>query len=176
MMYDELRRIQNEEKVSNKLCSVDKDLYARTFDYINNLKNDLAKKWDAQKIREFQNCEKVIQEIERRRVEKILLYAYNEVYNGFDPAQNLSEEEEMLSKRIRECIVQFRERIANADSFGKGAEKREEGIIKIKLLKDVPKFKSVSGEEYGPFSAGSICKIPKMEGEIMIKRNVAVPV
>lgn len=178
-MYDELRRLQNEEKVSNKLSPVDKDIYVRTFDYINNLKNELAKRWDTRKMREFENCEKVMNDIEKRRVEKILIYAFNEVYNGFDPAQNLSKEEEILSKKVKECVVQFKRMISKkegaTDEHNESEEKNEEGIIKIKLLKDVPKFKSVNGDEYGPFTIGSVCKIPKTEGEIMIKRNIAIP-
>ncbi|MEM3364778.1 MAG: hypothetical protein QXS93_04710 [Candidatus Micrarchaeia archaeon] len=169
-MYEELRRLQIEEKRSNDLVQVKEDTYSRAFIYIEQLKTQLASKWDTQTVRELENCSKVLHDIEIKRTEKIIWHAFNEIYNGFPPLTGLTDQEKALYYEVKEAVRRFKEGIDKREF--KSVEPRED-VIKIKVLKDVPKFKALDGNEYGPFPAGARCELPKKEGEIMIKRNLA---
>lgn len=169
-MYEELRRLQIEEKRSNDLTQIREDTYSRVFIYLEQLKAQLVSKWDTRTVRELENCSKVLHDVEMKRAEKIALHAFNEIYNGFSPLQGLTDQEKVLYYEIKESIRKFKETIDKREF--KKIEQRED-IIKLKVLKDVPKFKALDGNEYGPFIAGTLCELPKKEGEIMIKRNLA---
>jgi len=169
-MYEELRRLQIEEKRSNDLVQINEDTYSKAFIYIEQLKEKLVSKWDTQTIRELENCSKVLHDVEMRRAEKIVLHAFNEIYNGFQPLQGLTDQEKALYYEVKDAIRRFKEGIDKREV--KKVEQRED-VIKIKVLKDVPKFKALDGNEYGPFVAGALCELPKNEGTIMIKRNLA---
>jgi DNA replication initiation complex subunit (GINS family) len=192
-MYDELRRLQVEEKHSNNITSIKCDTYQKIFAHIDSLKVSLATKWDTQTLRELENCEKVLKEVEMRRAEKIIVYAFNEVYNGFQPVQELTDQEKELYERVKSAITSFKENMAKRECTPakiagtvapilentSGAATVETGsngssdFIKVKVLKGVPKFKATNGTEYGPFSPGDFCTLPTKEADIMIKRNVA---
>lgn len=189
-MYDELRRLQGQEKQSNTLTAIKPDIYQRIFAHIEHLKSELSQKWDSHKLRELENCEKVLHEVEMRRAEKIALYAFNEVYNGFGPIQGLADEEVPLYESIKCTIRKFKENMAlrgrreQVDTQAKGnanelpAPKKDDErapapFIKVKLLKSVPKFKVADGTEHGPFEAGTVAELPAKAAEIMLKRGIA---
>ncbi len=169
-MYEELRRLQIEEKRSNDLVQVREDTYSRAFIYLDELKARLVSKWDTQTVRELENCSKVLHDVEMKRTEKILLHSFNEIYNGFNPLSGLTDQEKALYFEVKESIRKFKEAIDKRE-FKKGGQR--EDVIKLKVLKDVPKFKALDGNEYGPFITGAVCELPKKEGDIMIMRNLA---
>ncbi|MCX8205963.1 MAG: hypothetical protein N3H30_01910 [Candidatus Micrarchaeota archaeon] len=196
MMYDELRRLQVQEKQSNNLSAIKPDTYQRIFAHIEQLKSELAKKWDTHKLRELENCEKVLREVEMKRAEKITLYAFNEVYNGFGPLQGLADEERPLYEGVKRTIQEFKGNIGargasremgmksaagNAVAAGdeppvenSGADMQAPApFIKVKLLKSVPRFKAGDGNEYGPFDAGAVAELPAKAAEVMLKRGIA---
>ena len=187
-MYEKLRRVQISERSSNKLSEIEGDMYREAEGYIDKLKEKLTKNWDMRTVREIENCEKVLQDIKRRRAEKILVYALNEVYNDLNPLTGLASEEVQLYEKIKKIIDEYKNGVEISEDENEIREevKREvnsdtvknenKDIINVKVLKDLPKFKGLDGSEYGPFAAGSVYSVPKTEGEVLIKRNVAVPV
>jgi hypothetical protein len=52
--------------------------------------------------------------------------------------------------------------------FDKKTTKRKEDIIKVRVLKEVRKFKGPDGNEYGPFEEQEIYELPKIVGELLI--------
>jgi len=173
LMYDGIRRIQAEEKRSNALTQLKEDTYSNVFAYLDQLKKGLASKWDTQKVRELENCEKVLQDVERKRVEKLLTAVFNEVYNKLDAPQGLTVQEKILYENARRAVQEFKKMM---ESMGvPEAETPQKDIINVRLLKDVPRFKATDGNEYGPFTAGDVCSLPNKEGRIMIEKNAAEP-
>ena len=188
-MYSELRKVQLEEKSSNDLYPVDPDMYVRAYEYISQLKEALLKDWDVSKARELENITKLLKDIENRRVEKLLKLAYNEVYNGFDPPKSLTREEEKFYIDLKHVIHEF---MVNLESYSKrktevkmnpetdnnlnNSPQNKDDLIKVKVLKELPPFKSVSGVTLGPFSEGEVVEFPKLEAQVLIKRGVVEPI
>jgi DNA replication initiation complex subunit (GINS family) len=95
-MYNELRKIHIEEKRSNNMSILKEDFYVEVHKYIEKTKKKLNDNPDPAIRRELENCLKILNEVQKKRVEKIIIYGFNEIYNGFDPLQNLTNEEKLL--------------------------------------------------------------------------------
>lgn len=160
-MYNELRKIHIEEKRSNNISNLKEDFYIEVNGYIEKTKKKMDDDPDPALRRELENCLKILNEVQKRRIEKILIYGFNEVYNGFDPLENLTTEEKSLYEEIKKEVTKTKK------SFEKRNVKRKEDIIKVRVLKEIPKFKGPDGE-YGPFEEGKVYELPKKTGELLI--------
>lgn len=161
-MYNELRKIHIEEKRSNNISQLKENFYIEINNYIEKTKKKLDENPDAAIRRELENCLKILNEVQKKRVEKIILYGFNEVYNNFEPLENLTLEEKMLYEEIKKDVIKIKK------TFEKKGSKKKEDIIKIRVLKEIPKFKGTDGE-YGPYKEGDVCELPKKVGELLIK-------
>ncbi len=188
MMYSELRRIQLEERGSNDLAEVEPDLYKKAYAYIKELRDSLLSQWDLNKAKELENIVKLLKDVETRRIEKLLKYAYNEVYNGFEPPRSLTEEERILYNNLKLNLSDF---VGRLESYSRTEKKNtsesndkninespqiKEDLIKVKVLKQIPPFKSLDGRVYGPFEEGVMVDLPEKEANILISRGVCEPV
>ena len=117
--------------------------------------------------RELENCLKILNEVQKKRIEKILMYGFNEIYNGFDPLDNLTQEEKTLYEEIKKDVTKIKK------SFEKKNTKRKEDIIKVRVLKQVRKLKGPQGREFGPFEENDVCELPKEIGELLINAKKA---
>ncbi len=160
-MYNELRKIHIEEKRSNNICNLKEDFYIEVNKYIEKTKKKLDDDPDPALRRELENCLKILNEVQKKRIEKILSYGFNEVYNGFDPLENLTSEEKSLYEEIKKEVTKTKK------NFEKRNVKRKEDIIKVRVLKEIPKVKGPDGE-YGPFEEGKIYELPRKTGELLI--------
>jgi len=166
-MYGELRKIHIEEKRSNNISNLKEDFYVEVHQYIEKTKNKLNEDSDPTVRRELENCLKILNEVQKKRVEKIIMYSFNEIYNGFDPLNNLTNEEQELYDLIKKDVAKIKK------NFENGSSKRKEDIIKVRVLKEITKFKGLDGKDYGPFSEGDICEFPRKMGELVIKNKKA---
>ncbi|MGB9634929.1 MAG: hypothetical protein ACP5H8_03190 [Candidatus Micrarchaeia archaeon] len=195
-MYEEIRKVCIEEKNNNGLANVKEDMYDRMFEYMESLRAQLAQEWSTRKVRELENCEKMLRDVEAKRAQKIVLCAFNAVYNKLDEIPQMAGQEKVLYESVKRCIESFRVMMDYRNGFennvktcgtistGNGqqadenvggscikAEKPVQGIIKVKVLKEIPRFKSVDGNEYGPFRYGEVCEMPEPEAKILVARN-----
>ena len=164
-MYSELRKIHIEEKRSNNISNLKEDFYIEVHQYIEKTKKKLNEDSDPAIRRELENCIKILNEVQKKRIEKIMIYGFNEVYNGFDPLDNLTTEEKELYDLIKKDVTKIKK------NFETGNAKRKEDIIKVRVLKEIPKFKGPDGKDYGPFNEGDVCELPKTTGELLIKNK-----
>ncbi|MHA1859564.1 MAG: DNA replication complex subunit Gins51 [Candidatus Asgardarchaeia archaeon] len=167
-MYDELRKVQIEERKSATIVNLPPDFYRKINAYIKKIRDELVKKWDPVKARELENTLKVLGEIKKRRAEKILILAFNQVFNGIDEEVSLTDEEKTLLNRAVGVVRSFKEDSEKVE--------KEKNTLKIRALKSMPSFKGMDGEEYGPFREGEIYEVPPKEGEVLIKGGMAEPV
>lgn len=166
-MYSELRRIHIEEKRSNNISILKEDFYVEVHQYIDKTKKKLNDDSDPAVRRELENCLKILNEVQKRRVEKIIVYSFNEIYNGFDSLDNLTQEEKELYDLVKKDVTQIKKNFENCSA------KRKEDIIKVRVLKEIPKFKGHDGNNYGPFNEGDICELPRTTGELVVKNKKA---
>jgi len=161
-MYNELRKVHIEEKRSNNISQLKEDFYIEVNEYIEKTKKKVNEDADPAVRRELENCLKILNEVQKKRIEKILLYGFNEIYNGFDPLENLTSEEKELYEEIKGDVTKIKKR------FEKKTTKRKEDIIKVRVLKQIPKFKGPDGNEYGPFKENDICELPRKVSELLL--------
>lgn len=161
-MYNELRKVHIEEKKSNNISHLKENFYVEINDYIEKTKNKLNNEPNPALRRELENCLKILNEVQKKRVEKIILYGFNEIYNGFDPLDNLTYEERKLYEEIKKNVTKVKK------NFEKRNTKQKEDIIKVRVLKQIPKVKGPDGKDYGPFKEGEIYELPSKIGELLI--------
>lgn len=166
-MYNELRKIHIEEKRSNNISQLKEDFYVEVNEYIEKTKKKLDEEPNPALRRELENCFKILNEVQKKRIEKILIYGFNEIYNDFDPLENLTQEEKMLYEEIKKDVTKIKK------NFEKKTTKRKEDIIKVRVLKEVPKVKGPKDKDYGPFKENDVCELPKKIGELLINAKKA---
>ena len=166
-MYNELRKIHIEEKRSNNISQLKETFYVDVNEYIEKTKKKLNEDPNPALRRELENCLKILNEVQKKRIEKILMYGFNEIYNGFDPLDNLTQEEKTLYEEIKKDVTKIKK------SFEKKNTKRKEDIIKVRVLKQVRKLKGPQGREFGPFEENDVCELPKEIGELLINAKKA---
>lgn len=160
-MYNELRKVHLEEKRSNNLSQINENFYEEVNKYIEKTKGKVNEESNPILRRELENCLKILNEVQKKRIEKIILYGFNEVYNGFDPLDKLTNEEKTLYEEIKKDVIKVKK------CFDKKTVKKKEDIIKVRVLKEIPKFKGPDGE-YGPYEEGKIYELPRKTGELLI--------
>jgi DNA replication factor GINS len=161
-MFNELRKVHIEEKRSNNISHLKEDFYVEVNQYIEKTKKKLNDDSDPAVRRELENCLKILNEVQKKRIEKIILYGFNEIYNGFDPLENLTEEEKNLYEEIKRDVTKVKK------NFEKRTTKKKEDIIKVRVLKQVPKVKGPDGKDYGPFEEGKVYELPSEVGRLLI--------
>jgi DNA replication initiation complex subunit (GINS family) len=172
--YQELRRIQNDEREKRSLQKIDPDFFAQVKRYVNE-KNNMLRKMDEKKDnmfsknsiirtkKEIENTEQIVRDIIERREKKILLKALIDSRADIKNEGDLLECEKKMYVGCYKILKSFRHEIANNKS------KRE---LKINLLSEIPKFKL--GEDiFGPFKMNEIIKVPKKIAEMLINSKKA---
>ncbi len=162
-MYNELRKIHIEEKRSNNISQLKENFYVEVNGYIEKTEIKLNEEPNPALRRELENCLKILNEVQKKRIEKIILYGFNEIYNGFDPLENLTQEEKTLYEEIKKDVTKVKK------NFEKRSTKKKEDIIKVRVLKQIPKFKGFDNKYHGPYEEGKVYEILKNVGESLIK-------
>ena len=130
MMYNELRKVHIEEKRSNNISQLKEDFYIEVNEYIEKTKKKVNEDADPAVRRELENCLKILNEVQKKRIEKILLYGFNEIYNGFDPLENLTSEEKELYEEIKGDVTKIKKRFEK-----KTTKKTVKKVAKPKVAK-----------------------------------------
>lgn len=156
-----------EEKRSNNISHLKENFYVEVNEYIEKTKSKLNNEPDPALRRELENCFKILNEVQKKRIEKIIIYGFNEIYNGFDPLNNLTQEEKTLYEEIKKDVTKIKK------TFEKKTTKRKEDIIKVRVLKEIPKIKGPKNEDYGPFKENDVCELPQKIGRLLINAKKA---
>jgi hypothetical protein len=85
--------------------------------------------------------------------------------------QNRVEFENLLTGEVTvatDTKAILEEKIA---SVGNGNAPEDLNTVLVRILKNIPKFVSSDMQEYGPFAANEIKKLPKKEAELLSKKQ-----
>ncbi len=171
--YEELRRLQQEERESAALSHLPDDFYERVGKLVSDSSERLREHQGIANMKEFENMVKIIRDIRRMREEKILFRALRSFGTKHDNSDMISEEHELYA-RIVEVLSENKKRhemLEEKPIIGKTG--RENKFKKVKILKDVPLYNGVDNRNYGPFDSGDEKDLPTPEAEWLVKGKFA---
>jgi len=186
--YRTLRKIQQIEKNSPGLTSLQPDFYISLTKYSNSLENRLKKETASQKKillqDEIQNIKKISSNIYEQREKKILLSAISKARGGNPNLKNITGTEEELFDNMLDVMMNTRNKLFKGEKEGKIKEKpveikneQTESVKKDKINKmvmvteNIPEFIGTDTKKYN-LRKGDMISLPSDMTQVFIKRNV----
>lgn len=179
-MYDELFEAWRKEKETREIQPLPKEFYGKLAEYVKRIREE-KRMLDERTVKgkllleEEENVKSMTEELARTRYGKMMrMVAEGEIV----PTTVLAEEEENL----------YREAASQADSFqsfvkdllqGRLLRERKagpEGLMIVRILKEMPEIIGVDMKTYGPFKPEDIANLPKENAKTLIKQGVAMEV
>ncbi|MBM3228877.1 DNA replication complex GINS family protein [Candidatus Parvarchaeota archaeon] len=177
LTYSELRRLQQEEKATAAIVALEHDFYDKVGLMLLQKKEMLAKSHSIMEIREYENTRKIVKDIYSMRQQKILFKALRS--NSHQDAAGMTVEEHELFDRIVGILDEGKKRFeAEVDEettivSEEGAAGGHSGFKKIRFLKEVPAFRGLDNNIYGPYKPGDETAVPESESSGLVKGKYA---
>jgi DNA replication initiation complex subunit (GINS family) len=162
--YSELRDIQRKEMESSAIVSLPDDFYELISALLTKKKEEALSSKSLVVIKEYENIKKIVAAVAAKREEKIALMAVR----GETEENGLTREERELLKGMSSIIKSSRESV-------KSVWETEEKVTsqRIKIIKDVEKYRGLDNSIYGPFKQGEEQSLPRPEAEWLLKSGMA---
>lgn len=176
-MYDELRKLTDQERASKELITLSRDFYKRLAEYFKELQ-EKKKLLDRSSIQyrlleeELKRARFMARELISTRLRKILQKVCE---GGTVPTVCLTEEEFVIydllvsARPISESIIS---RILHGFS-GDIGEMIRKGKVSVRFLEDVPAFLGTDSKVYGPYKKGDVASIPVRNADSLIRSGKA---
>lgn len=161
LTYETLRKIANDEKLSNKLTNLPPNFLKDVSAYLTKKSQVKETKEDAW---ELDSAIQTLQELFERRERKIVNLALDSTRTGAIP-EALTAEEKTFFNGLVNVINEF-----------KSKRKQELQQTKLEILaikEDIPEFVGSDMKIYGPFKEGDIATLPKDEAKILLEKKAA---
>jgi len=188
--YRILRKIQEMEKNSPILTSIDNNFYVELKKYLDILDNRLKDESSSQKQTllkdEISNTKKIAKNIYEQREKKILLAAVTKARGGNPDLKNMIEIEKNLFNSILNLMENSRKHLFEEDSRKnkivepKKNETKEEPIPVlnesntnpiIRVMEDIPEFVGTNEKKYN-LRKNDILSLPEDMSDMLLKRGV----
>ena len=179
-MYSKLYEAWRKEKEASTLQPLPKDFYEKIAEYVKKIREESrmidnkTTKGRLVKI-EFENVKKMINELLRLRLEKIL----NSLSSGKEIPKNcLTREEERIGEKSFLIAERFEELAKNLlhGKVSVGASRENRLRIVVRFLKDVPAIVGADLKTYGPFKSEDVASIPVENAKVLTRQGLAVEV
>ncbi|MDD3084207.1 MAG: hypothetical protein PHP82_04245 [Candidatus ainarchaeum sp.] len=170
--FDELRRIYRLEKNTSKLVQVEDDFIDSLEQFVEEEKKnylDSLKNFSANDARAFSNLKRIIEEIFLIREKKILNKALISSHTKEIDYENMAIQEKEFYKKL----VNLLESYSSCCTALFGEREKNNDLVKVEILKDVPNFVGTDMKEYGPFKKGNIVELPTKISKLFITRKIA---
>jgi len=179
-MYDELFEAWKREKLNEEIQPLPKDFYAKLTRYIRKIREE-QRMLDEKTVKgslmkkEEENVRKMVEDLIQTRYEKIMrLIRRGEAA----PISRLSEEEE---RWFQESSVQFESLKKFAEKILQGRLKKTErkmknGLVVVRILREIPEIIGVDMKTYGPFKPEDIASLPVENARTLIKQEAAMEI
>ena len=181
-MYDELYNAWLREKEKHELQALPRDFYSRLASYIKKIEEE-GRMLDKKTVKgraitvESENVKKLLTDLAETRLKKII---ESSLKGEVISAVLLSEEETRLYDTVSSGIEGYRnmiERVLRGQQPTTAKKDlKEEGMIIVRILKEVPAIVGVDMKTYGPYKPEDIAALPKENAKLLIKQGVAVEV
>lgn len=159
LTFETLRKILNEEKISQKLVTLPEDFFEEVKAYFKN-----KKKMDSDF--ELESAMSLFQSILDLREKKILTLALYFVRSGIIPG-NLTNEEKDFFNNIVKDIKHFQQKKKQI------LVDKDEKKILVAITTPIPKFVGLNMKNYGPFRKSDIVTLPEDSAKLLISKGVA---
>jgi len=163
--YSGLRDIQRKEMESSAIVSLPEDFYQMISQLLSKKKEEAMASKSLVAIKEYENIKKVVASIAAKREEKIVLMAVR----GEGEGAGLTNEERELLKGLSSIIKKSREGVKSVWE----TEPAQDNSRRVKILKDVEKYRGLDNAIYGPFKEGEEKSLPRSEAEWLLKAGMA---
>lgn len=181
LTYKRLRDLAREEKAQPGLVRLPAEFYGSAETFLSSKFAEMESSRSVLQMREFENSVAVVKEITTVRQQKILFKA---IRSGgvHGETTEMTKEEHSLYDRFCSVLEDEKNRL---DSMLTKYEKRklqkpeesdapraitaDSGIKKVRFVKDVPAYKGVNNETFGPFTPGQEIQLPTNEAEWLLK-------
>lgn len=181
---DKIRQVElmQKQQRNRMLTKIDANFYAQLRDYLNELEREYEKECglnpESSKARilsdDLSRTKMLAEDIYELREEKIVFAALSSVKGGKPDLSNLVKEERELYKSLVDILSRHREMIFQMRSEKEESEKIEgsKEYIVVRILEDLPQFVGTDERTYS-LSKEDIVTLPKVIGELLVKRGVA---
>ena len=161
--YETLRRIEQQERVSQKLSQLPDRFLQEALDYLKK-KEEMSKekgdKW------EIQTAKQRFQNIMDLRERKIVNFALSFVRSDALPEDMIPEEKELLES-IAKSLKDYHGRIVKIMTGEKTDFKT------VAVLQQLPRFVGIDMHCYGPYQQGDIATIPTENARLLVEKGAA---
>lgn len=194
MNLEDLRLIQANERRSQRLQALEPDFYKRAMAYINEL-DDSKRRADDAKVamidNELQSARRVIDDIFKRRLGKIVKMASTRAFGLDIYPEGATQEERKIFERLVSLIQEGKSEIlgsvlqSRTTKTEKTSKRTESSLLKrrdigeeftvVRILKDIPTFMGTDGRSY-QLSEEDVVVLPKANAKALCDRHVAVAI
>ena len=165
--YTSLRDIQKKEMESAAIISLEKNFYEEASQFLAKKKEEALASTSIMTIKEYENVKKIILAVRAKREEKIVLMALRSEVQ----TTGLTKEEEDMVRDLRALVSNHRKHLN--DVFSQESSIANSNLRKVKILKDVERYKGLNNVIYGPFKIGEEQFLPFEEAEWLLKSRLA---
>jgi|GEM_PF-1157250 len=190
LTYEQLREVQKKERSTAMLSELPEDFYAKAGNLIARLRAQMNAEFALEKAREYENAVKVLRDIYSIREQKILLRAIRAAGEANRNVGGLAAEEKAVFEKVKEAVADGERMFESVVGISPTVQESKQEIVevekdavalqpapdgkKLKVIAQVPQFVGFSGKKYGPFGPGEVVFLPLKEGELLIKRKLAM--
>ena len=178
MSFEYIRGIQRKEKNSSRISEVDTSFYNDLARYVKECTESC--KTNGNGFRELENTVKLARDVFEKREQKLVMKALRSVRTKEYDEEHMTEEEKSLYKALVEAIRgnrKFFDRVMLGEYAFTASEDtliKENGnnVVLARVRKEIPVFVGSDTNEYGPYNAGDVIKLPRGEAELLAKQNL----
>ncbi len=151
--FETLRSIEHGEKKGG-LGALPEGFAKATVDYLASLEKDSL---------EYRNATNVLEEIYNARCWKILKLSVSDTPIEAEAEKLLPHEGELL-REVGKLVRSYR--------AGYTKVKKEKGKVRVRFLKDFPRFVGIDTADYGPFKKGDEAELPSRNAKMLAEKSV----
>lgn len=169
--FEDLRKVQLHEKNQPSLYSLHDDFFKAFKEFLEKQRERLERDFSVESASAYQNSQKMLREISRRREKKIFLKALNDFQAGQVDSQGLAAEEKELYTSLLKIISEY-EAVFSPPKAPKSVAGREDDLVEIRILAELPAFVG-SKSQLGPFTASQTVRLPREDAKLLIEQGIA---
>jgi DNA replication initiation complex subunit (GINS family) len=187
LTYKRLRDLAREEKVQPGLVRLPPEFYASIEEFLSSKFSDMESTRSVLQMREFENAVGTIKEISSIRQQKILFKAIRSGGAHGETTEMTREEHELYDRfcsvlideqqKMSAMLSRFESRKAKTsgaqEKRGETGAQPSDNFKKVRFIKDVPAYKGVNNETFGPFKPGEESALPMTEAEWLLRGKLA---
>jgi len=159
--YDSLRTILLQERSQSSLEPLKEDFFDQCSNFVDLQERLLKEKFSLEQAKILENSKKMVGELRQVRLRKILFKSLKDFETNAINSSGLTADEKEFYRSAVSLVAEYAKK-----SGGKTQSK-------LRILVDLPKIQTPTGETCGPFSAGQTAVLGEEAAELLLQKKVA---